>query len=132
MSAAAMMEGIAEASPRFKARLAGALYLLSVLTAAFTELFVRGRRLLRFCRAASHPDAIVCDAGYPKTCPQGGDAWRLSLLRRSGTGHWRRKVRAGLSRNSESASVPRRRPWMSTRRHGSCSGAPSEYLSTLG
>lgn len=29
--------------PRFKARLAGALYLLSVLTAAVTELFVRGR-----------------------------------------------------------------------------------------
>jgi Domain of unknown function (DUF4386) len=33
---------IAQASPRFKARIAGALYLLSVLTAAGTELFVRG------------------------------------------------------------------------------------------
>jgi hypothetical protein len=43
MSAAAMMERIAEASPRFKARMAGVLYLLSALTAAFTELFVRGR-----------------------------------------------------------------------------------------
>jgi hypothetical protein len=30
-------------SPRFKARIAGALYLLSLLTAAFTEIFVRGR-----------------------------------------------------------------------------------------
>ncbi|MFY9530720.1 MAG: DUF4386 domain-containing protein [Candidatus Acidiferrales bacterium] len=38
-----MIEGIAEASPRFKARIAGALYLLSLLTAALTELFVRGR-----------------------------------------------------------------------------------------
>jgi hypothetical protein len=38
-----MMERIREASPRFKARIAGALYLLSVVTAAFTELFVRGR-----------------------------------------------------------------------------------------
>jgi hypothetical protein len=38
-----MMERIREASPRFKARIAGALYLLSVMTAAFTELFVRGR-----------------------------------------------------------------------------------------
>ncbi len=37
------MERIAEASPRFKARIAGVLYLLSVLMAAFTELFVRGR-----------------------------------------------------------------------------------------
>jgi tryptophan-rich sensory protein len=43
MSAAVMMERIAEASPRFKARIAGVLYLLSALTAAFTELFVRGR-----------------------------------------------------------------------------------------
>jgi Domain of unknown function (DUF4386) len=33
---------IAAASPRFKARLAGALYLLGVLTAAFTEIFVHG------------------------------------------------------------------------------------------
>jgi len=40
---AVMMERIAEASPRFKARMAGVLYLLSVLTATFTELFVRGR-----------------------------------------------------------------------------------------
>ena len=38
-----MTQSIAEASPRFKARIAGALYLLSVLTAAFTELFVHGR-----------------------------------------------------------------------------------------
>jgi hypothetical protein len=38
-----MMERIAEASPRFKARMAGALNLVSALTAAFTELFVRGR-----------------------------------------------------------------------------------------
>jgi hypothetical protein len=37
------MERIAETSPRFKARMAGALSLFSLLTAAFTELFVRGR-----------------------------------------------------------------------------------------
>jgi hypothetical protein len=43
MSTAVMMERIAAASPRFKARIAGALYLLSLLTAAFTELFLRGR-----------------------------------------------------------------------------------------
>jgi hypothetical protein len=33
---------IAKASPRFRARLAGALWLLSFLVAAFTESFVRG------------------------------------------------------------------------------------------
>jgi Domain of unknown function (DUF4386) len=37
-----MMERIAEASPRFKARMAGVLYFLSLLTAVFGE-FVRGR-----------------------------------------------------------------------------------------
>src|SRR5580700_9456022 len=37
-----MMKRIAQASPRLKARIAGGLYLLSFLTAAFTELFARG------------------------------------------------------------------------------------------
>jgi hypothetical protein len=39
------MEHIREASPRFKARVAGIFYLLAVLTAAFAEGFVRGRLL---------------------------------------------------------------------------------------
>src|SRR5271166_3292191 len=43
MSTAVLMEPIVKVSPRLKARIAGALYLLSVVTAAFTELFVRGR-----------------------------------------------------------------------------------------
>jgi hypothetical protein len=38
-----MLERIAEASPRLKARIAGALYVLSFLTAAFTKLFAGGR-----------------------------------------------------------------------------------------
>jgi len=38
-----MMKRIAEAPPRFKARMAGALNVFSLLTAGFTELFVRGR-----------------------------------------------------------------------------------------
>jgi len=43
MSATVTMKRIAEVSPRLKAHIAGALYLLSVVTAAFTEIFVRGR-----------------------------------------------------------------------------------------
>jgi hypothetical protein len=43
MSAAVMMKRITGASPCFKVRLAGALFLLLVLTAAFTEFFARGR-----------------------------------------------------------------------------------------
>jgi hypothetical protein len=42
MSAVVMMKRFAEASPCFKARIAGALYLFSLLTAAFTEILVRG------------------------------------------------------------------------------------------
>jgi Domain of unknown function (DUF4386) len=43
MNAAEMMKRFAEASPRFKARMAGALFLLLILTAVFTEFIARGR-----------------------------------------------------------------------------------------
>jgi hypothetical protein len=43
MSATEMMKRIADVPPRFKARMAGVLFLLLVLTAAFTEFFARGR-----------------------------------------------------------------------------------------
>src|SRR5260370_5477935 len=46
MRAAVMIKRIAEASPRFKARMAGILFLFLVLTSTFTEFFARGR--LRF------------------------------------------------------------------------------------
>ena len=39
------MEWIAESSPRLKSRVAGVLYLLAVLTAAFAEGFVQGKLL---------------------------------------------------------------------------------------
>jgi|SRR5579863_985096 len=42
MNAAVMMKRIAEASARLKVRIAGGLYLLSFLTAAFTEFFAHG------------------------------------------------------------------------------------------
>jgi hypothetical protein len=43
MGAAVMMIRIRDASPRIEARMAGAFYLFSVLTAVFLELFLRGR-----------------------------------------------------------------------------------------
>ena len=43
MRAAVMMKRIAEVSPRFKARMAGVLFLFLVLTSTFTEFFARGR-----------------------------------------------------------------------------------------
>ena len=44
MTTAVMTEGIAEASPRFKARIAGVFHLLTILTGAFAVVFA-GRRL---------------------------------------------------------------------------------------
>lgn len=43
MRAAAMIKRIVEASPRFKARMAGVLFLVLVLTSAVTEFFAHGR-----------------------------------------------------------------------------------------
>ncbi len=43
MSTAIWMERIREVSPRFKARMAGGLYLFSVLAALFLEVFLGGR-----------------------------------------------------------------------------------------
>jgi len=40
-----MIQRIRESSPRLKARVAGVFYLLAVLSAVFTEAFVRGRLL---------------------------------------------------------------------------------------
>jgi hypothetical protein len=43
MSAAVTMEGIAETSPRLKARMAAVFFLLTMMMSAFNDLFVRGR-----------------------------------------------------------------------------------------
>ena len=43
MRAAVMMERIRDASPRFKARIAGAFYVFSGLSAIFFEMFLRGK-----------------------------------------------------------------------------------------
>jgi hypothetical protein len=43
MSSSVMMKRIAEVSPQFKARMAGLLFLLLVLTSTTTEFFARGR-----------------------------------------------------------------------------------------
>jgi hypothetical protein len=37
------MERMREGSPRLKARIAGALYLIVIVMAVFAEIFVRGR-----------------------------------------------------------------------------------------
>jgi hypothetical protein len=46
MSASLTTERIAESSPRFKARIAGVLYLLIFVAAPFDEFFVRGRLIV--------------------------------------------------------------------------------------
>jgi hypothetical protein len=48
------MERIAEASPRFKARIAGVFYLLTILTGAFALVSVRGRLVANLIATACY------------------------------------------------------------------------------
>jgi uncharacterized protein DUF4386 len=59
MSTAVMMQRIAEASPRFKARIAGVLYLLTIVTRMFVEIFVRNRLVVSDDAAATATNIIA-------------------------------------------------------------------------
>jgi hypothetical protein len=53
------MKRIAEASPRFKARIAGALFLLGLLSAVFGEFFVRSLEIAADLIAVSSVIAVT-------------------------------------------------------------------------
>ena len=75
------------------------------------------------------PDALVCDAGYPKNLsPRRADAWGYRVLRGAGTDQGRTTVHARSAWGSEPASVPRRGPWMLARRDDACPGGPLRTL----
>ena len=54
-----MMERIAEASPRFKARIAGVFYLLTILTRMFVEISVRNRLVVSDDAAATASNILA-------------------------------------------------------------------------
>src|SRR5260370_5149754 len=54
-----MMERIADASPRFKARIAGGFYLLIFVAAPFAEFFVRGRLVVYGDAAATATNILA-------------------------------------------------------------------------
>jgi hypothetical protein len=58
------MEQMREASPRLKARIAGALYLIVIVTAGFAEIFVRGRLLARGDAAATAANILAHEFLY--------------------------------------------------------------------
>ena len=64
MSTAEMMERIAEESPRFKARIAGAFYLITIITGVFAEVFVRGALVLRDDAAATATNILAHESLY--------------------------------------------------------------------
>ncbi len=59
MSTAVMMERIVEASPRFKARIAGFFYLVTTLTRMFVEIFVRSRLVVSDNAAATATNILA-------------------------------------------------------------------------
>jgi hypothetical protein len=59
-----MMERIAEASPRFKARIAGVFYLLIFVAAPFAEFFVRGRLVVYGDAAATATNILAHQSLY--------------------------------------------------------------------
>ncbi|HEX8138680.1 MAG TPA: DUF4386 domain-containing protein [Pyrinomonadaceae bacterium] len=58
------MERMAEASPRLKARIAGVLYLIIIVTATFAEIFVRGRLVVRSDAAATATNILAQESLY--------------------------------------------------------------------
>jgi len=59
-----MTERIAEASPRLKARIAGALYLIIIVTAMFAEMVVRERLVVYGDAAATATNILAHEALY--------------------------------------------------------------------
>jgi Domain of unknown function (DUF4386) len=59
-----MTERIAEASPRLRARIAGALYLLTIVAGVFAEVFVRGALVVRDDAAATAANISAHESLY--------------------------------------------------------------------
>jgi hypothetical protein len=76
-----MMERIAEASPRFKARIAGVFYLLTILTGGFA-VFVRGRFVV-YGGAAATATNILAHEPLFRLGSQPSSSWSRAIsLRR--------------------------------------------------
>jgi len=64
MSTAVMVERIAEVSPRFKARVAGALYLIGGTLGGFAEVFVRGKLVVSGDPGATATNILAHESLY--------------------------------------------------------------------
>jgi hypothetical protein len=64
MAADVMKEQVAEASPRFKARIAGILYLIIIVAAPFAEVLVRGRLVVYGDAAATATNILAHESMY--------------------------------------------------------------------
>jgi hypothetical protein len=88
VTTAGMTERIAEVSPRFKARIAGVFYLLTILMGAFAMVFA-GRKLFVYGDAAN----LIATACYTAVTPLFYDMFKpvnrgLSLLAARSSASW--------------------------------------------
>jgi Domain of unknown function (DUF4386) len=80
MGADVMMERISETSPRLKARITGAIYLLAMLTGIFAQGFVSGSLVVDGDAAATATNILMHKSLFQLVSQSTSSKWRARSL----------------------------------------------------